>query len=70
MKLIVNGEPRRNESANLGDLLAVVLAELEIADARGFAMALNGVIVTRSQWNATWLADGDKVEIVRARQGG
>jgi sulfur carrier protein len=37
---------------------------------RGIACALNGDVVTRAEWRATSLADGDTVEIVQAVQGG
>jgi sulfur carrier protein len=50
--------------------LAALLAEKEIADARGIAVALNGAVVPRAAWDKTALRAGDAVEIVRARQGG
>jgi sulfur carrier protein len=50
--------------------LAALLEEREIADARGVAIALNGLMVPRTAWPQTPLRAGDVVEIVRARQGG
>ena len=50
--------------------LAALLKEKEIADARGVAVAVNGMVVPRTAWEGTPLRAGDAVEIVRARQGG
>ncbi len=63
----VNGqeEPLRAET------LAALLVEKAVDTAqRGIAVALNGAVVPRSDWAATRLSAGDRVEIVRARQGG
>ncbi len=40
------------------------------ASPRGVAVAVNGTVVPRSQWAATALAPGDRVEIVTAAAGG
>jgi sulfur carrier protein len=45
-------------------------AELELATPKGFAIALNGAVVPRAAWAATALNDGDRIEIIRAMQGG
>ena len=37
---------------------------------RGVAVARNEAVVPRSQWAATALADGDRIEILTAAQGG
>ncbi len=37
---------------------------------RGVAVALNGAVVARGAWPRTKIAAGDRVEIVRAKQGG
>jgi sulfur carrier protein len=37
---------------------------------KGIAVAVNDEVVPRSQWSAHELADGDRVEIIRATQGG
>jgi sulfur carrier protein len=51
--------------------LSALLHEKEIApDARGVAVAINGMVVPRAAWSSTQLRAGDQVEIVRARQGG
>jgi sulfur carrier protein len=36
----------------------------------GVAVAVNEAVVTRSDWSGTALADGDRVEILTAVQGG
>jgi sulfur carrier protein len=63
----VNGQ---NEPLAAATLTAL-LHEKEIApDARGVAVAINGMVVPRAAWPSTRLNSGDQVEIVRARQGG
>lgn len=37
---------------------------------RGYAIARNGALVPRDQWERTPLAENDQVEIVRAMPGG
>jgi sulfur carrier protein len=39
-------------------------------DARGIAVAVDGEVVPRSQWDSAGLAPGTKVEVVGAIQGG
>lgn len=61
-----NGEPR-SSAATVGDLLS----DLGLgADARGVAVAVDGEVVPRSQWGRRPLADGARVEVVGAIQGG
>ena len=43
---------------------------LNLASPKGYAIALNGGLVRRDKWQSTALVDGDRVEIVRAMQGG
>jgi len=51
--------------------LAALLEEKAVDVAqRGIAVAVNGEVVPRAAWTATPLRSGDRVEIVRARQGG
>ena len=71
MRLSVNGEPRESEARNL-DALWQAEAEAQGLDAtpHGVAIALNGAVVRRRDWSATVLGEGDRVEIVRAMQGG
>ncbi|MFD3517287.1 sulfur carrier protein ThiS [Streptomyces sp. NPDC058657] len=62
----VNGE--RHEVA-AGTTLDAVVASLTRARA-GVAAALNETVVPRGRWAATALADGDRVEVLTAVQGG
>jgi sulfur carrier protein len=39
-------------------------------ETRGVAVALNGEVVRRGDWEVTTLSDGDVVEIVNAAAGG
>ena len=66
MRLTVNGEPREiGEGATVADLVA----SLEL-NARKVAVERNLQIVPRSQYAATPLADGDRIEIVAFVGGG
>ena len=63
MLITVNGDPA---IVAPGGTLADVLP----GDARGLAVAVNGVVVRRTDHPTTPLAEGDSVEIVTAVQGG
>jgi len=66
MKLIVSGIEREFENAmNLNDLIDHL-----VPNATGVAVAVNEEVVRRSGWPAWELRDGDRIEIVRAVQGG
>ena len=70
MRLTVNGEARHTEAADLAALFASEAEATGIGDARGVAMAVNGRVVRRRDWETTAIREGDRVEIVRAMQGG
>ncbi|MDN3239933.1 sulfur carrier protein ThiS [Glycomyces tritici] len=63
MKIEVNGEAREG-IATITDAVAAVTAAR-----RGIAVALNGEVVPRSEWDRP-LTDGDAVEVLTATQGG
>lgn len=66
MRLIVNGETREApDFATIADLLAW----LEI-DGRRVAVERNLEIAPKSVWTTTFLADGDRLEIVQFVGGG
>ncbi|BAL85860.1 putative sulfur transfer protein [Actinoplanes missouriensis 431] len=66
MRLTINGQDRsRTESCTVATLVAEI-----IAAQRGVAVAVNGTVVPRSAWNEVDLADGDRVEVLTAAQGG
>jgi sulfur carrier protein len=68
MNVTVNGEPRRLPA---GATVASVVELLDVSPgARGVAVALDGEVVTRSQWPQTALREGALVEVVAAIQGG
>jgi len=48
----------------------VVAALQDIVDGRGVAVAVGGEVVPRTAWSQTRLAEGTKVEVVSAVQGG
>ncbi|GJE28075.1 sulfur carrier protein ThiS [Methylobacterium organophilum] len=70
MTVTINGERREHAAETLASLFAVEAEERGIESPEGIAMALNGRVVRRSEWSVTPLRDGDRVEIVRAMQGG
>lgn len=66
MKIIVNAVER---TAPEGATLADLAADLGLAD-RGVAIERNLEVAPRSQWAATPLHDGDRIEIVQFVGGG
>ncbi len=63
----VNGEDRDVSAATVFDLL---LAEDVDPKARFVAVAINGVVVPRGQWERAPVKDGDEIEIVTPAPGG
>jgi sulfur carrier protein len=53
--------------ATLSDVLARLGVEM---GARGVAVAVDGEVVPRSGWGSFTLADGARVEVLSAMQGG
>ncbi|MCY3568292.1 MAG: sulfur carrier protein ThiS [Chloroflexi bacterium] len=52
-------------------LLPDVLCELGYdPEQQGIAVAINMSVVPRSEWTETSIADGDRIDIVGAKQGG
>lgn len=70
MKLTLNGQPHESAAETLDALFRIEAEETGIASPQGIAIALNGAVIRRRDWAATPLNDGDRVEIVRAMQGG
>ncbi|MFE7807571.1 sulfur carrier protein ThiS [Streptomyces sp. NPDC057430] len=62
----VNGEARVLAAPTTLDTLVATLT----AAPSGVAAAVNETVVPRSQWSATVLGEGDRVEILTAVQGG
>ncbi len=68
MLVHLNGTSHELEA---GATVAMVMDRLEIgADSRGVAVALDGEVVPRSAWTQTELAEGARLEVVVAVQGG
>jgi sulfur carrier protein len=68
MRVTVNGEPRQLPA---GTTVAIVVASLPDApEGRGVAVALDGEVVPRGAWGETELADGARLEVLAAVQGG
>ena len=70
MRLTVNGEPCEREVPNLAVLFAEEAEERGIESSEGIAIAVNGRVVRKAAWAGTALNEGDRIEIVRAMQGG
>lgn len=62
----VNGE---EVADGAGATVAELVARLA-PSGKGVAVAVNGDVVPRSVWGHTRLAEGDRVEILTAAQGG
>lgn len=67
MKLIVNGEQVSTDAETLDKLLRTF--NLEDAE-KGVAVAVNDTVVTKDRWSDYQLSDNDRIEIIRATQGG
>jgi sulfur carrier protein len=63
--ITVNGEPR-DVVGTVDDLLDALGIEVR----RGMAVAVDAEVVPKSEWSTTQVADGARVEIVTAVQGG
>ena len=70
MILTVNGKRRETASGNLAELWRREIEHLDLDSPKGYAIALNGALIRKERWQSTMLSDGDRVEIVRAVQGG
>jgi len=63
--ILLNGENHSTASATVLNLLQ----ELDVP-ARGVAVAINGEVVRRAEHANRVLKEGDRVEVIRAVQGG
>ncbi|MGH2719694.1 MAG: sulfur carrier protein ThiS, partial [Actinomycetota bacterium] len=67
MRLEVNGVAIEVPS---GRSIVEVLAAAGLDDLRGMAVAVDGEVIPRSAWASALPAEGQRLEIVRAVQGG
>jgi sulfur carrier protein len=66
MTVVVNGKRRDlHDETTVADVVRS-LVDVE----RGVAVALDGEVVPRSTWATTRLRDGQRLEVLRAVQGG
>ncbi|WP_317442874.1 sulfur carrier protein ThiS [Streptomyces collinus] len=66
MNISVNGQPRRVAPGTALDALVRTLT----AAPSGVAAAVNETVVPRTRWADTALAEGDRIEVLTAVQGG
>jgi sulfur carrier protein len=64
----INGE--RAELPDDASVAQAVAAAGAGGERRGVAVAVEGEVVPRGEWDATSLTEGQAVEVVRAIQGG
>ncbi len=68
MRIELNGEPvELADAATVADAVAAAGVD---GEPRGVAVAVDGEVVRRAEWDATRLREGQSVEVVRAVQGG
>jgi sulfur carrier protein len=61
----------RDCEVRAGETVAAVLDRLGVPlDARGIAVAVDGEVVPRADWDASVLAEDARVEVLTAMQGG
>lgn len=66
MQIVLNGE---NHEVDGEPVLARVLADAGLPE-RGIAVAVDGEVVPRRSWGEHRIADGARVEVLTAVQGG
>jgi sulfur carrier protein len=68
VRVVLNGEPQLlPEGATVDDAVAVSGAP---ESRRGVAVAVEGEVVPRGEWEGTALREGQRVEVLQAVQGG
>jgi sulfur carrier protein len=65
--IYVNGAPHERDGATIAELLADLGVE---APARGVAVAVDGEVVPRAEWDDRRINEGERVEALSAMQGG
>ena len=64
----LNGQ---DSDVRAGESVAEVLGRLDVpSDARGVAVAVDGEVVPRAQWDSFMLQEHARVEVLSAMQGG
>ncbi len=65
MEIILNGTSTHTQATTLAELLA----EQDVVTS-GIAVAVDGKVIRRLEWDRTPLHDGTSVMVIRATQGG
>ena len=66
--VVVNGE---QVELSAGATVAAAIREVGVPEPeRGVAVAVDGEVVPRAEWDGRQLREGQQVEVVRAVQGG
>jgi sulfur carrier protein len=68
MRIALNGDDR--ELRDDATVVDAVVASAGDPERRGIAVALDGEVVPRGRWADTALSEGQRVEVLEARQGG
>ena len=68
MKIKVNGEEKIIVDGL--KLIELIRSELNIAEPKGVAVAVNEMIVPKQKWDDAVINENDEIEIVHAVQGG
>jgi sulfur carrier protein len=70
LKLSLNGKTIETNATTILALWQEETADLELENNKGYAISRNGKVVRKAQWETTSVNENDKIEIVRAMQGG
>ena len=66
--IVLNGE---NSDVCAGETVAAVLTRLDLSPAaRGVAVAVDGEVVPRAEWDSFTLGEHARIEVLTAMQGG
>lgn len=63
----INDQLFETDTQNLGGFLA---ERGVLPTTGGVAVALNGIVIPRSQWSVTSIKNGDNLDLVQAKAGG
>ncbi len=67
MQLFINNE---QEDCSPEITIAQLLEQKEMSHLKGLAVAINDVVLSKSEWHSYRLQHNDHVTIIRASQGG
>ena len=67
MKVLINGG---YEELDDQATIASVLSTIGIQETRGVAVAVDSEVIPRTDWDSRRLTEGQKIEVLRAVQGG